>query len=67
MELNVFVRKRGFIKLIIVVYFVAICGGTLSSMGGVILSLGFLGAYFNNLDCTWKVALFIGYGKRKYF
>ncbi|XP_070454474.1 CUB and sushi domain-containing protein 1 isoform X2 [Equus przewalskii] len=41
---------------------IATCGGTLSSMGGVILSPGFPGAYPNNLDCTWKVALPIGYG-----
>jgi len=41
---------------------IATCGGTLSSMGGVILSPGFPGAYPNNLDCTWKIELPIGYG-----
>ncbi|XP_078301352.1 CUB and sushi domain-containing protein 1 isoform X1 [Panthera onca] len=41
---------------------IATCGGTLSSMGGVILSPGFPGAYPNNLDCTWKIQLPVGYG-----
>uniref|UniRef100_G3SQQ0 CUB and Sushi multiple domains 1 n=1 Tax=Loxodonta africana TaxID=9785 RepID=G3SQQ0_LOXAF len=41
---------------------VATCGGTLSSLSGVILSPGFPGAYPNNLDCTWKITLPIGYG-----
>uniref|UniRef100_A0A5G2R948 CUB and Sushi multiple domains 1 n=1 Tax=Sus scrofa TaxID=9823 RepID=A0A5G2R948_PIG len=41
---------------------IATCGGTLSSMAGVILSPGFPGAYPNNLDCTWKITLPIGYG-----
>ena len=45
------------------VHFTATCGGTLSSMGGVILSPGFPGAYPNNLDCTWKIELPIGYGE----
>ncbi|KAG8517559.1 LOW QUALITY PROTEIN: CUB and sushi domain-containing protein 1, partial [Galemys pyrenaicus] len=41
---------------------IATCGGTLSTMGGVVLSPGFPGAYPNNLHCTWKVALPVGYG-----
>ncbi|XP_022426555.1 CUB and sushi domain-containing protein 1 [Delphinapterus leucas] len=41
---------------------IATCGGTLSSMGGVILSPGFPGTYPSNLDCTWKIALPTGYG-----
>lgn len=41
----------------------ATCGGTLSSMGGVVLSPGFPGTYPNNLDCTWKISLPIGYGE----
>ncbi|KAB0373534.1 hypothetical protein FD755_015193 [Muntiacus reevesi] len=40
---------------------IATCGGTLSSMGGVVLSPGFPGTYPNNLDCTWKISLPIGY------
>ncbi|KAM5312551.1 CUB and sushi domain-containing protein 1 [Glossophaga mutica] len=40
----------------------ATCGGTRSSMGGVILSPGFPGAYPNNLDCSWRIALPVGYG-----
>ncbi|XP_054557111.1 CUB and sushi domain-containing protein 1 [Talpa occidentalis] len=41
---------------------IATCGGTLSSMGGVVLSPGFPGAYPNNLHCTWKIVLPVGYG-----
>uniref|UniRef100_A0A2K6FE01 CUB and Sushi multiple domains 1 n=1 Tax=Propithecus coquereli TaxID=379532 RepID=A0A2K6FE01_PROCO len=41
---------------------IATCGGTLTTMGGVILSPGFPGSYPNNLDCTWTVSLPIGYG-----
>ncbi|XP_023598845.1 CUB and sushi domain-containing protein 1-like [Trichechus manatus latirostris] len=46
---------------------IATCGGTLSSMSGVILSPGFPSAYPNNLDCTWKIALPIGYGSHIQF
>ncbi|OWK00257.1 hypothetical protein Celaphus_00019210, partial [Cervus elaphus hippelaphus] len=45
---------------------IATCGGTLSSMGGVVLSPGFPGTYPNNLDCTWKISLPIGYANHDY-
>nr|KAF6427345.1 CUB and Sushi multiple domains 1 [Rousettus aegyptiacus] len=45
----------------------ATCGGTLASMAGVILSPGFPGAYPNNLDCTWRIALPVGYGVHMQF
>uniref|UniRef100_A0A8C0H2N6 Uncharacterized protein n=1 Tax=Chelonoidis abingdonii TaxID=106734 RepID=A0A8C0H2N6_CHEAB len=41
---------------------IAKCGGTLTNMGGVILSPGFPGNYPSNLDCTWKILLPVGYG-----
>ncbi|XP_078503642.1 CUB and sushi domain-containing protein 1 [Lissotriton helveticus] len=41
---------------------IAKCGGTLTSMTGVILTPGFPGNYRSNLDCTWKIVLPIGYG-----
>ncbi|KAM6149501.1 CUB and sushi domain-containing protein 1 [Erethizon dorsatum] len=41
---------------------IATCGGTLTDPGGVILSPGFPGSYPNNLDCTWKLSLPVGYG-----
>ncbi|XP_045432188.1 CUB and sushi domain-containing protein 1 isoform X1 [Pipistrellus kuhlii] len=40
----------------------AMCGGTLSSLAGVILSPGFPGAYPSNLHCSWRIALPLGHG-----
>ncbi|KAM9317096.1 CUB and sushi domain-containing protein 1 [Gastrophryne carolinensis] len=41
---------------------IAKCGGTLMKMAGVILSPGFPGNYPSNLDCSWKIALPVGFG-----
>ncbi|KAK1341701.1 hypothetical protein QTO34_016449 [Cnephaeus nilssonii] len=40
----------------------ATCGGTLSSLAGVILSPGFPGAYPSNLHCSWRITLPVGHG-----
>lgn len=39
------------------------CGGTVEEMEGVILSPGFPGNYPSNMDCSWKIALPVGFGK----
>lgn len=54
-------------ELTALVHSTATCGGTLASMAGVILSPGFPGAYPNNLDCTWRIALPVGYGEWRRF
>nr|XP_051694518.1 CUB and sushi domain-containing protein 2 isoform X5 [Oryctolagus cuniculus] len=38
------------------------CGGAVEEMEGVILSPGFLGNYPNNMDCSWKITLPMGFG-----
>nr|XP_051694519.1 CUB and sushi domain-containing protein 1 isoform X6 [Oryctolagus cuniculus] len=37
------------------------CGGAVEEMEGVILSPGFLGNYPNNMDCSWKITLPMGF------
>jgi hypothetical protein len=39
------------------------CGGAVEEMEGVILSPGFPGNYPSNMDCSWKIALPVGFGK----
>lgn len=39
------------------------CGGVVEEMEGVILSPGFPGNYPSNMDCSWKIALPVGFGK----
>lgn len=39
------------------------CGGAVEDMEGVILSPGFPGNYPSNMDCSWKIALPVGFGK----
>uniref|UniRef100_A0A4W2EWQ3 CUB and Sushi multiple domains 2 n=1 Tax=Bos indicus x Bos taurus TaxID=30522 RepID=A0A4W2EWQ3_BOBOX len=41
---------------------IAQCGGTVEDMEGVILSPGFPGNYPSNMDCSWKIALPVGFG-----
>nr|XP_032815088.1 CUB and sushi domain-containing protein 3-like isoform X2 [Petromyzon marinus] len=41
---------------------IAQCGGTLTGMGGVILSPGFPGNYPSNQDCVWRIKLPVGFG-----
>ncbi|XP_069921071.1 uncharacterized protein [Oryctolagus cuniculus] len=41
---------------------IAQCGGAVEEMEGVILSPGFLGNYPNNMDCSWKITLPMGFG-----
>uniref|UniRef100_A0A2K6DIN0 CUB and Sushi multiple domains 2 n=1 Tax=Macaca nemestrina TaxID=9545 RepID=A0A2K6DIN0_MACNE len=41
---------------------IAQCGGTVEEMEGVILSPGFPGNYPSNMDCSWKIALPVGFG-----
>ncbi|MBZ3872256.1 CUB and sushi domain-containing protein 1 [Sciurus carolinensis] len=38
------------------------CGGVVEEMEGVILSPGFPGNYPSNMDCSWKIALPVGFG-----
>ncbi|ELW48605.1 CUB and sushi domain-containing protein 3, partial [Tupaia chinensis] len=40
---------------------IAQCGGAVEEMEGVILSPGFPGNYPSNMDCSWKVALPVGF------
>ncbi|KAF5910370.1 hypothetical protein HPG69_014602, partial [Diceros bicornis minor] len=41
---------------------IAQCGGIVEEMEGVILSPGFPGNYPSNMDCSWKIALPVGFG-----
>ncbi|XP_023489601.1 CUB and sushi domain-containing protein 2 isoform X1 [Equus caballus] len=41
---------------------IAQCGGVVEEMEGVILSPGFPGNYPSNMDCSWKIALPVGFG-----
>ncbi|XP_075409854.1 CUB and sushi domain-containing protein 2 isoform X3 [Tenrec ecaudatus] len=41
---------------------IAQCGGGVEEMEGVILSPGFPGNYPSNMDCSWKIALPVGFG-----
>ncbi|XP_032016053.1 CUB and sushi domain-containing protein 2 isoform X5 [Hylobates moloch] len=41
---------------------IAQCGGAVEEMEGVILSPGFPGNYPSNVDCSWKIALPVGFG-----
>ncbi|KAB0386866.1 hypothetical protein FD755_001822, partial [Muntiacus reevesi] len=41
---------------------IAQCGGAVEDMEGVILSPGFPGNYPSNMDCSWKIALPVGFG-----
>ncbi|XP_051688009.2 CUB and sushi domain-containing protein 2 isoform X6 [Oryctolagus cuniculus] len=41
---------------------IAQCGGAVEEMEGVILSPGFPGNYPSNMDCSWKIALPVGFG-----
>ncbi|KAG8506888.1 CUB and sushi domain-containing protein 2 [Galemys pyrenaicus] len=41
---------------------IAQCGGAVEELEGVILSPGFPGNYPSNMDCSWKIALPVGFG-----
>uniref|UniRef100_A0A8C9E4A1 CUB and Sushi multiple domains 2 n=1 Tax=Phocoena sinus TaxID=42100 RepID=A0A8C9E4A1_PHOSS len=41
---------------------IAQCGGAVEDMDGVILSPGFPGSYPSNTDCSWQIALPVGFG-----